>query len=63
MDLQEYVGVWTPEILFDLRNAVLAFIELYGNGCSLNWIDTSKIVDFSNLFNHQGSRKFDGDIS
>ena len=36
------------------KNTLITLIdlcmELYGNDCSLNWIDVSKIKDMSNLF-------------
>lgn len=63
IDLQKYVGIWTPEVKFDLRRACEKFVMLYGTECSLNWIDTSKIVDFENLFRYGILKKFNGDIS
>lgn len=63
INLQKYVGIWTPEVKFDLRRACEKFVMLYGTECSLNWIDTSKIVDFENLFRYGILKKFNGDIS
>ena len=63
IDLQKYVSVWTAEVAFDLRTAVERFVTLYGPRCSLNWIDTSQIIDFSNLFHNGNAKKFNGDIS
>ena len=61
IDLQQYVGVWTPDIRYELLNTIQKFIALYGNDCSLNWIDTSKIIDMTRLFSICNS--FTGDIS
>lgn len=63
IDLQKYTAVWKPEVAFDLRRAVQAAIVTYGPECNLNWIDTSAIVDMSNLFTYGKSVTFNGDIS
>lgn len=63
IDLQKYTAVWKPEVAYDLRRAVEAAIATYGPECNLNWIDTSAIVDMSNLFTYGKSVMFNGDIS
>jgi surface protein len=44
----------------ELSKIIGLCMSSYGNGCSLNWIDVSKLEDMSSLFNHS---EFNGDIS
>lgn len=63
IDLQKYVGVWYPEVAFDLRNAVLSAVKFFGRDCNLNWINPVNVSDMSHLFNIGDAKRFNGDIS
>ena len=63
IDLQKYTAVWKPEVAFDLRRAVQEAVFTYGLECNLNWIDSSEIVDMSELFTFGKAVMFNGDIS
>ena len=60
LDLEKYTAIWKPENNKQFKNAVAASIAMFGNNCSLNWIDTSEITDMSNLFSYS---RFNGDVS
>jgi len=44
----------------EIRPLVKVSIEIFGNNCNLNWIDTSNITNINNIFSFT---KFNGDIS
>ena len=50
-----------PETKKELRKIILDTIEKEGDDCDLNFIDTSRIIDMSYLFD--GMEDFNGDIS
>jgi surface protein len=44
----------------EIRTLVKVSIEIFGDNCNLNWIDTSNITNIHNVFSFT---KFNGDIS
>ena len=54
------VAIYKPKDNDEFRKLIKRWPRLFGNNCSLNWIDTSKITDMSDIFEKS---KFNGDIS
>jgi surface protein len=58
--LVTYTGIYKPKDKMELYQIIRYFINLYGNKCNFNWIDTSGITDMNSLFKES---EFNGDIS
>ena len=57
--LEKQVAFYKVRSRKELRDVILAYLNIAGNECSLNWIDTSRIVDMSGIFRGTG---FNGKI-
>ena len=59
-----YAIKYTPENNYDLVTLLYEFFAfMHSYNCDLNWIDTSKIKDMTNVFSRNCFSKFNGDIS
>jgi surface protein len=58
--LVTYTGIYKPKDKMELYQIIQYFIDLYGNKCNFNWINTSEITDMGSLFKESD---FNGDIS